>query len=108
MHRHFIALPLDLLHYRVTKDEIQPIIPPRKNAKIKQHGNTASEPLARDEAIRGIRCMGRKQWKQEIGYHRRSLAETAMYRMECCFEGKLNPANGTEFHSGSQIVVCEP
>jgi len=62
--------------------EIKAIIPPRKNAKIKQHGNSSQPPLERDEAIREI---GRKQWKQEVGYHRRSLAATAMFRMKCCF-----------------------
>jgi hypothetical protein len=69
--------------------EIQPIIPPRRNAKIKQHGNAHQTPLVRDEAIRSIRQVGRKQWKKDIGYHRRSLAETAMYRMKCCFGDKL-------------------
>jgi hypothetical protein len=69
--------------------EIQPIIPPRRNAKIKQHGNASQAPLVRDEAIRGIRRVGRKQWKTDIGYHCRSLAETAMYRMKCCFGDKL-------------------
>ena len=69
--------------------EIQPIIPPRRNAKIKQHGNAHQTPLVRDEAIRSIRQVGRKQWNKDIGYHRRSLAETAMYRMKCCFGDKL-------------------
>jgi hypothetical protein len=68
---------------------IQPIIPPRRNAKIKQHGNARQTPLVRDEAIRRIRRIGRKRWKEEIGYHLRSLAETAMYRMKCCFGDKL-------------------
>ena len=68
---------------------MQPIIPPRRNAKIKQHGNAHQTPLVRDEAIRSIRQVGRKQWKKDIGYHRRSLAETAMYRMKCCFGDKL-------------------
>jgi hypothetical protein len=68
---------------------MQPIIPPRRNAKIKQHGNAHQTPLVRDEAIRSIRQVGRKQWKIDIGYHRRSLAETAMYRMKCCFGDKL-------------------
>ena len=71
------------------EQQIEPIIPPRKNAKIKQHGNSSQPPLPRDEAIRGIRRVGRKQWKQEVGYHRRSLAETAMYRLKCCFGSKL-------------------
>ena len=68
---------------------IQPIIPPRRNAKIKQHGNSSEPPLERDEAIREIRRIGRKQWKQEVGYHCRSLAETAMYRFKCCFGASL-------------------
>ena len=69
--------------------QIQPIIPPRKNAKIKQHGNADCPPLARDEAIREIRRRGRKSWKELVGYHRRSLSETAMHRMKCCFGERL-------------------
>ncbi len=69
--------------------QIDAIIPPRKNAKIKQHGNSAKEPLARDVALRSIRRRGRKKWKEEIGYHIRSLAETAMYRMKNAFGEKL-------------------
>ena len=62
--------------------QIEPVIPPQHNAKIKQHGNSRAEPLARDEAIRGIRQRGRQGWKKEVGYHRRSLAETTMYRVK--------------------------
>ncbi len=68
---------------------ITPIIPPQHNAKIKQHGNCNDDPLPRDEAIRAIRGVGRKRWKEESGYHRRSLAETAMYRLKCCLGGVL-------------------
>ena len=73
----------------MAEDDIQAIIPPRKNAKIKRHGNAAAEPLPCDEAIRGVRRSGRKQWKVEVGYHQRRLAETAMYRMKCCFGDRL-------------------
>jgi hypothetical protein len=73
----------------LAEQEIEAIIPPRKNAKIKQNGNSSQLPLPRDEAIRGIRRVGRKEWKKEVGYHRRSLAETAMYRMKCCFGSTL-------------------
>jgi Transposase DDE domain len=66
-------------------EEIEPIIPPRRNAKIKQHGNSSQPRLERDEAIREIRRIGRQQWKKDVGYHRRSLAETAMYRIKSCF-----------------------
>ena len=62
------------------KVPITPIIPPQHNAKIKQHGNCKKPPLPRDEAIRAIRKAGRKKWKEQSGYHRRSIAETAMAR----------------------------
>ena len=59
---------------------IHPIIPPRKDAKIEQHGNTNAEPLPRDETIRAIRKRGRRGWKHDSGYHRRSVAETQIGR----------------------------
>lgn len=69
------------------------IIPPRKNAKIKQHGNASAAPLQRDESIRQIRRDGIKAWKKSIGYHRRSLAETAMHRVKRCFGDVLKNRN---------------
>lgn len=69
--------------------KIRPIIPPRRNAKISWHGNASDPRLPRDEAIREIRRRGRKSWKEKIGCHRRSLSETAMYRMKCCFGNEL-------------------
>ena len=59
---------------------IRPIIPPRKDAKIQQHGNTHAEPLPRDETIRAIRRQGRRRWKKTSGYHRRSIVETHIGR----------------------------
>jgi len=70
----------DTLAHPKQRPPITPIIAPRKDAKIEQHGNCAAPPLARDETIRAIRQQGRKKWKQLSGYHRRSLAETQMYR----------------------------
>ncbi|BAY24022.1 transposase [Calothrix sp. NIES-2100] len=64
-------------------------IPPRSNAKIQQHGNCKAPPHPRDENLRACRQVGRKQWKQESGYHRRSLSETAMFRLKIIFGGKL-------------------
>ena len=64
---------------------IKAIIPPRHNAKISRRGSRSS----RDVAIRQIRHQGRRQWKERVGYHRRSLAETAMCRMKCCFGDHL-------------------
>jgi IS5 family transposase len=41
-------------------------IPPRKDAKIWQHGNSKKERLNRDENLRRIRQVGRSQWKKEV------------------------------------------
>ncbi len=60
-------------------------IPPRRDAKIWQHGNCKKAPLPRDQNLRRIRQIGRKRWKQEVGYHRRSLAETAVFRFKIIF-----------------------
>ena len=61
------------------------VIPPQKNAKIWQHGNSREERLARDENLRACRQQGRAAWKRESGYHRRSLAETQMFRLKTIF-----------------------
>lgn len=58
------------------------IIPPRRGARIWQHGNSKQERLIRDENLRAIRNHGRKAWKHSSGYHRRSLAETTMSRFK--------------------------
>ena len=76
--------------YRVLEPRTKTIsIPPRSNAKIWKHGNSAGPPLARDENLRAIRRVGRKVWKKEVGYHRRSLAETGMFRMKMIFGSGL-------------------
>lgn len=64
-------------------------IPPRKNAKIGQHGNCKAPPHPRDENLRAIRQHGRKTWKRQSNYHRRSLAETTMCRLKTIFGGKV-------------------
>jgi DDE family transposase len=66
------------------------IIPPRRDAKIWQHGNSQKAPLPRDQNLRRIRRVGRKKWKQEAGYHRRSLVETAIFRFKIIFGNTLS------------------
>lgn len=66
------------------------VIPPRKRAKIWQHGNSKAQRHDRDENLRRIRKVGRKAWKRENNYHRRSLAETTMFRFKAIFGGKLS------------------
>lgn len=75
---------------KIEQKEAKAVIPPRKNARIQQHGNCKATPLRRDENLRAIRQMGRKKWKRESGYHRRSIAETTMFRLKCIFGGSLS------------------
>ena len=53
------------------------VIPPRKNAKPWK-ANTAGA-VARNEALRASRRLGRTIWRRWSGYHRRSRAETKMH-----------------------------
>jgi hypothetical protein len=76
--------------YELLKSKaIKPIIPPRKNAKIRKHKNNKGARLARDKNIRGIRKYGRKNWKQRIKYHQRSISETNMFRYKTIIGEKL-------------------
>jgi hypothetical protein len=69
-------------HEAIAAHEARAAIPPRENARIAKHGNSNGPPLPRDEILRSIREVGIKTWKQDSDYHRRSLAETAMYRFK--------------------------
>lgn len=51
-----------------------PVIPPRKNARIR----TGPAFAYRNEAVSACRRLGRKIWKVWSGYDRRSLVETKM------------------------------
>jgi Transposase DDE domain len=64
-------------------------IPPRRGAKIWRRANTKAERHVRDENLRRMRKVGRKQWKRESGYHRRSLAETQVFRFKTIFGDRL-------------------
>jgi Transposase DDE domain len=77
------------LYDMLAREAILPVIPPRRGAAIKRHGNCAGNPLPRDEAVRGIRRLGRRRWKEQIGYHRRSLVETSMSRLKRAFGTRL-------------------
>lgn len=66
-----------------------PLIPPRKGARIWAHGNSRRERLPRDETVRRIRQVGRKRWKIESGYHRRSRIENTFFRFKTVFGDRL-------------------
>jgi IS5 family transposase len=80
-------------------------IPPQHNAKIWQQGNTKAERLARDENLGRIRQIGRAAWKGEWGYHRRSLAETTMFRLKTIFGDRVT-AQGFAGQAAQVLVRC--
>ncbi|MFM4716020.1 hypothetical protein ACEUD2_11920, partial [Aeromonas veronii] len=47
----------------------------------------------RNEAVLVMRKEGLAHWKKMSGYHRRSLAETAMYRFKQLMTGKISLRN---------------
>src|SRR5215468_4290987 len=73
----------------LNKQGAKAAIPPRKGAKIWQHANSKADRHARDENLRRIRKIGRKEWKRESNYHRRSLAETQVFRFKTVFGDRL-------------------
>ncbi len=85
--------------------EVDILIPPRKNARIWQHGNSKADRLKRDENLRYIRKHGRKSWKADSGYHIRSLAETLMFRLKTIFGEKLS-ARLLETQTTQAMIRC--
>ena len=61
------------------------VIPPKKRARVRG----GPEFRDRDAAVLRGREVGRDAWKREAGYHRRSLAETAMMRFKTIFSDRL-------------------
>ena len=85
--------------------EVKIVIPPRKNARIWKHGNTKTERLKRDENLRAIRQQGRRDWKKQSGYHRRSLVETTMFRLKTIFGDELS-ARLLETQTTQALIRC--
>jgi len=89
----------------INQRKSQCAIPPQKNARIWQHGNSKSERHTRDENLRQIRKVGRAKWKKESKYHRRSLSETHMFRHKMIF-GEHVRARSFEGQAAQLLVRC--
>ena len=61
------------------------VIPPQVRARVR----SGEEFRDRNAAVLRGREVGRDEWKKEAGYHRRSLAETAMMRFKTIFSDRL-------------------
>ena len=74
-------------HKFISRKGATACIPPRKNAGLWKKGHP------RNEAVLVMRKDGLAHWKKILGYHRRSLAETAMYRFKQLLTGKISLRN---------------
>jgi IS5 family transposase len=79
----------------------RPVFPPRENAALNQWSNWA----ARNAVVERVREIGRKAWKQESKYHRRSLAETGIFRLKTLFGDRLS-ARTIERQSTEARIRC--
>lgn len=76
----------------------------QRKAKIRKRYKK-NETLVRDDIVRRIREVGRKQWKREVCYHRRSLVETAFSRYKQFFGEKLR-SHTLENQKIETIIGC--
>jgi len=65
-----------------------PNFPPRKNAIL--HKSTDKAWILRNNAIMRIQRKGLKKWQQQTNYHKRSLSETAFFRLKKIFGDHVN------------------
>ncbi len=81
------------------------LIPPKKKARTlgELYANAPPEDSARDVNIKNSRAQGLQKWKEEVGYHRRSRVETAMYRYKQMIEERLR-SRCTEHKIACQIL----
>lgn len=85
-------------------EDIQECIPPRRGAVVDRKGRSHLEK--RNDAIKAIRRLGRGQWKVVTGYHRRSKAETFMFRYKVILGGRLQ-ARKSEQQKAEVSVGCK-
>jgi hypothetical protein len=79
------AYDFEVCHRAIRERSARAVIPPKKGARVRAIPHFKD----RDEAVVRSRQVGKDQWKQESGYHRRSLVETAMMRLKTLFSDRL-------------------
>ena len=73
----------------LVEQQIMPLIPPRINAVLWHDEANKELDHPRNEAIKAIDVIGLATWKQQTDYHRRSKAETGMFRWKTIFGAQL-------------------
>lgn len=102
----------DFKFRKVLGNGVKQIIPPPIDAvqhpPITKKGENLGFLQQRNQAIEYIAENGRKSWKQNDGYHRRSLNETTMFRYKTSFTHQLSARKfenqKTEVKIGAKIL----
>ena len=84
--RGYGAYDKKIVRKELRKRNIKEIIPPQENA-VESEDPVFKE---RNKAIKGIKKLGRKKWKQKVKYHKRSLVEVAMFRYKTIIGDRIN------------------
>jgi len=82
----------------------KPCFPPRENAK--RHKAKDEGWRLRNHAVSEVRYKGSKFWKQKNNYHRRSIAENAMFRFKQLFGDKISARTFDRQATEVQIKCC--
>ena len=91
------------------RERFELLTPPQKNSRTseerRRNKKKASESAVkkRDEVIKKVREMGREEWKVDVGYHRRSLAETTMFRIKTLLGNHLRTKTFT--HQKTEVAI---
>ena len=96
------AYDFEQCYQAIKGHDARALIPPRKDAVIR--GKSPFEQ--RDENVRGIHQLGRKRWKRESTYHRRSLVECVFFRLKTIFSDKLR-ARRMDTQSVEAMLRCQ-
>lgn len=86
---------------RLFNQGIEQVIVPTPNAVVDGQHRDFLRP--RDEAIDAILQSGKAEWKRRVGYHRRSLAETVMFRYKTIVGGQLRARTLTRQQTEAQV-----
>jgi hypothetical protein len=86
----------------IAERNAQANIPPREDA---QYWDKEGESHARNQTLNRIEAVGRTEWKRESGYHRRSLAETMMFRFKTIF-GETCSRRTFENQAAELLLAC--
>lgn len=92
------------VYNELKRRKIYPLIPPKKNARILKHKNARGRTVPRDRNLRLIRSLGRKEWKKQSGYHKRSLVENIMYRYKTILGDKLQARD--PIRQNVETMIC--